>query len=96
MNNFNYMWKAFGLPNPISEHRFHPNRKWRIDFAFVDNKLAVEIEGGVWTKGRHTRSSGFLKDMEKYNALTELGWKLLRYQPNKINFNQIKKCLEVC
>lgn len=40
--------------------------------------------------GRHNRG-GFAGDMEKYNALTESGWMLLRYQPNHIDFDQIKK-----
>lgn len=79
-----------GVPSPIPEYKFHPDRKWRIDFAFPDVKLAIEIEGAVWAFGRHNHPMGFIKDMEKYNALTELGWHLLRYQPNKINFDQVK------
>lgn len=87
-------WQAVGLPAPEQEFKFHPVRKWRIDYAFVDQKLAVEIEGGIWSKGRHTRPSGFIGDIAKYNALTENGWRLLRYPPNEIDFEQIKKCLE--
>ena len=68
---------------PIKEYKFHPVRKWRIDYFFETpaKKLAVEIEGGVWVKGRHTRGSGFVKDMEKYNELTRSGIFLLRFQP---------------
>ena len=68
---------------PQKEFKFHPTRKWRIDYYFQTprKKLAVEVEGGVWIKGRHTRASGFVKDMEKYNALTEQGIYLLRFQP---------------
>ena len=77
----------------VSEHRFCPTRRWRADFAFPEIKLAIEIEGGVWVGGggRHNRASGFLKDLEKYDALTELGYYLLRYQPNKIDYEQIKR-----
>lgn len=63
------------------EHRFDEKRRWRIDFAFVPQRLAVEIEGAIWQQGRHTRGSGFLKDLEKYNTLTLLGWRLLRFSP---------------
>jgi hypothetical protein len=40
----------------------------------------IEIEGAVWTNGRHTRGSGFVKDMEKYNTATAMGFKLIRIQ----------------
>jgi very-short-patch-repair endonuclease len=67
----------------VSEYKFHPKRMWRIDFAQPEKKIAIEVEGGAYSKGRHTRGSGFIKDMEKYNALTVLGWKLLRYTPQQ-------------
>jgi very-short-patch-repair endonuclease len=67
----------------IAEHRFHPVRKWRFDYAIVELKIAIEIEGGIWTNGRHTWGSGVIKDMEKYNTATALGWKIIRIQPNK-------------
>jgi very-short-patch-repair endonuclease len=86
-----YAFDAFKLPPPDREHKFHQSRKWRIDYAYPEIKLAIEIEGGAFTRGRHTRPLGFLADMEKYNALTEAGWMLLRYQPNKVDFEQIKR-----
>jgi very-short-patch-repair endonuclease len=72
------------LPMPVAEYKFHPTRKWRLDYAFPEQKLAIEIEGGVWTRGRHNRGSGFLRDMEKYNCLTQLGWHLLRFTPQQV------------
>lgn len=86
-------WASFKMPAPHAEYKFHPSRKWRIDYAWPVVKLAVEIEGGVFrqSKGRHTNPSGFIKDIEKYNALTEHGWHLLRYIPGKIDCNQISR-----
>ena len=84
------MWEAMGIPIPEREYKFHPKRKWRIDFAWPDIQLALEIEGGVFTKGRHTRPSGFIKDIEKYNNLTLAGWFLLRFPPNNIDYEMIK------
>lgn len=69
---------------PVLEHRFAPPRRWRFDVAFPHKMLAVEIEGGAWVNGRHTRGAGFIKDMEKYNAATLLGWRLLRYTPEQV------------
>jgi len=69
-----------GLPEPTLEYRFC-ERRWRFDAAFVDQMLAVEVEGGAWTRGRHTRGKGFEADIMKYNAATILGWRLLRFTP---------------
>lgn len=60
-------------------------RKWRIDVAFPAARLAVEIEGGVFTGGRHTRGAGFMDDMEKYNELSMMRWHLLRFTPKEVS-----------
>lgn len=79
-----------GLPIPVSEYTFHPTRKWRFDHAFMDAKLAVEVEGGVFLKdgGRHTRGAGFRKDTEKYANALILGWRVLRVLPEQIDDGQ--------
>jgi hypothetical protein len=51
---------------------------WRLDFAWPDQRIALEVEGGVWSRGRHVRPAGFLGDVSKYNAVTMQGWRLLR------------------
>lgn len=68
----------------VKEFRFHPKRLWRFDYAIPDRKIALEVEGGVWTNGRHTRSQGFLGDMEKYNTATLMGWRVLRTTPTEL------------
>lgn len=67
---------------PIPEFKFHPFRRWRFDFAIRELGIAIEVEGGVWTYGRHNRADGFLRDMEKYNAAAARGWRILRCQPD--------------
>lgn len=81
MIDFARQCQALGLPVPVPEYRFHPTRKWRLDYAWPDRRLALEVEGGIWMRGRHTRGSGFRKDMEKYNTLAIAGWRLLRVCP---------------
>lgn len=54
-----------------------------------ESGVAVEIEGSVWTKGRHTRGSGFMADMEKYNALAEQGILLFRIPAHQITLKWI-------
>jgi hypothetical protein len=60
------------------EYRFHPTRKWRFDFAWPKRKVAVEIQGGVWSGGAHGRGSGITRNFEKYNAAAVLGWRVLQ------------------
>jgi very-short-patch-repair endonuclease len=71
--------RALKMPEPVREYRFHPIRLWRFDFAWVDQKIAVELEGAVWTRGRHTRGTGFVADCEKQNAAQLRGWMVLRF-----------------
>lgn len=95
----------------MPEVRFHPQRKWRIDVAVAatgvvwpatewnidDRAIAIEIDGGAWSRGRHVRGAGFVADLEKMNALTELGWRILRFTPQQVRngeaLAQIRRCL---
>lgn len=66
------------------EFKFHPVRMWRFDYASPEHKVALEVEGGVWTQGRHTRPQGFLEDIEKYNQAALAGWTVLRTTPSDL------------
>ena len=74
--------KQAGIPAPVAEHRFHPVRKWRFDFAWPDQLLAIEIQGGIFNNGRHSRGAAMLKEFEKFNAAAGMGWRLLYAQPS--------------
>ena len=91
------MIKLVKLPVPEREFRFHDTRKWRFDFAYPDKQIAIEVEGGVYKNGRHTRGTGFTNDCEKYNAATELGWRVFRYTTAMVNqglaIEQLKRVL---
>ena len=50
--------------NYVKELKFHPSRKWRFDFAIESLKIAIEYEGIMSEKSRHT---------------TITGWKVLRF-----------------
>lgn len=68
----------------VKEYRFHPVRKWRFDYAIPSALVALEVEGGVWTGGRHVNPKGFLGDMEKYNTATLMGWAVYRTTPDEL------------
>lgn len=78
-----FQLRSYSLPF-VREFIFHPTRKWRFDFAYLPRKLAIEVEGGIYSKGRHTRPKGYQNDMEKYNAASALGWTLLRFTPEQV------------
>src|ERR1035437_4777156 len=67
-----------------SEFKFHQTRKWRFDFVILETMIAIEIEGGAFTQGRHTRGVGFINDMNKYNHAALLGWRVLRFTPQQV------------
>jgi very-short-patch-repair endonuclease len=64
---------------PTREYRFRVGRRWAFDFAWPDQMVAVEIEGGIYNGGRHVRPTGFENDCEKYNAATLDGWRVYRF-----------------
>ena len=66
------------------EFKFHPKRKWRADFHLVEKMILVEVEGGIWSGGRHTTGKGYLGDMEKYNAATVMGYQVLRFSTEQV------------
>ena len=87
---------ACGLPEPVREWRFAPPRRWRFDFAWplLDQKLAVEVEGGIWTRGRHTRGKGYQADLAKYNRATLDGWRVLRVTGAQIKSGEAVEWIE--
>ncbi|WP_151965469.1 DUF559 domain-containing protein [Acinetobacter soli] len=76
------------------EYKFHPERNWRADFWITGSKILVEVEGGIWSGGRHTRGKGFIADMEKYNAAAILGFKVLRFDTQQVKSGLAIKQIE--
>lgn len=81
---FYALLKRAKLPRPVPEFKFHPTRKHRMDYAWPEHRLALEVEGGVWTGGKHGRGSGIVKDMEKSSLAAEEGWRMIRVTPAKL------------
>ncbi len=97
------LWAAYGIPQPVAEFRFC-ERMWRFDYAWPIKetnaiKVALEIDGGVYTHGRHTRGKGFIKDQAKFNRAAVLGWVVLHCVPADVEsgaiFGTIKEALRI-
>jgi len=61
------------------EYRVVPDRGWRFDYAYPDLRIGIEVHGGIWVRGGHTRGSGFIKDREKFNRAAIAGWLVLEF-----------------
>lgn len=85
---------------PEREYVFARPRRWRFDFAWPNTPrtinapwrgtawdgagIAVEIEGGIWIKGAHTRGKHFESDARKYNEATRRGWRVYRFSAGMV------------
>lgn len=72
------------IPEPQTEWPVCEGRKFRFDYAWPLLQVAMEIEGGCFTRGAHGSVSGILRDIEKYNLATLNGWKVLRVLPQNL------------
>lgn len=73
-----------GITGFTREHRFHPVRRWRLDFAHAGKKIALEIEGITFEGGRHQRMEGYTRDCAKYAEAVLFGWMLIRVTPGMV------------
>lgn len=76
------------------EFRFHPDRKWQADFRIDDMPILVEVEGGVFSNGRHTRGEGYTNDCEKYSAAAVNGWYVIRGTTEQIKAGLVIQWIE--
>jgi hypothetical protein len=87
-----------GIQLPEYEYKFHPARKWRMDLAWVDKKIFIEVQGGIFVNGRHSRGAAMLKEWEKINSASAMGWRVLYCQPSDLctmdMINLIRECLK--
>ena len=89
---FELLWRSLGGGELKKEHKFSEGRRFRFDYFTAG--VAIELEGGVWTRGRHTRPSGFLDDMEKYNLTASLGILVFRIPSHDISAKWLSPIIE--
>lgn len=90
---------AAGLPHPEVQFRFCPTRKWRADFAYPLARLLIEVQGGIWSGGRHARGSGVAAEAEKFSTAAALGYRVLPVTRDMVESGQavelIRRALEI-
>lgn len=86
------------LDGMVEEHAFHEERRWRWDFAWPEHKVALEVHGGLYTRGRHIRPRGMLNDMEKSSEGAIMGWRLITVSGVEVSngtaLDRVKRALE--
>jgi very-short-patch-repair endonuclease len=90
-NRFQMLWKAVDGPPLEREYRFHAKRRWRADFAHLEARVLIEIEGGIWVNGRHNRAAGFNADLEKYLEAGLAGWRVFCFGPDQITLENVQR-----
>lgn len=93
---FEVTWESLGGPVLEKEYRFHPDRRWRSDYAHPDSRVLIEIEGGTWVRGRHVRPKGFIADCEKYATAALMGWTVFRLPSEMIDDVWIGQIIDYC
>ena len=77
---FEFQLKAHKITGFEREYLFHPERKWRFDFAFEGPRIAVELQGGIFgKKSGHNSGVGIRNGMEKLNEAQRLGWRVYQF-----------------
>ena len=77
MGCFESLCVAQGFQEPVPEFQFAPPRKWRFDWCWPESKLALEVQGGIFSAGRHVRGAALVKEYEKLTEAAILGWRVL-------------------
>lgn len=90
---FELFWRSLGGPELEREFRFHPERKWRADFAHTTSRTLIEIEGGIYIQGRHNRAAGFVADAEKYLEAFLAGWTVVRLTSAQITAPNVERLI---
>lgn len=87
-------WAGQGIPNPCLEHLFCPSRRWRFDYAWPLNWVALEVQGGLFIQGRHSRGPALLKEHEKLNTAAVQGWWILYCTPQQLLTLQLAETIK--
>lgn len=63
-----------------------PTNRMEFDFAWPEYKLAIEVDGGQWSRGKmgHNSGTGVERDARKGNYAILKGWTLLRFVTDHI------------
>jgi hypothetical protein len=87
--------KYHGLPRPEAELQIIPGRKFLHDFGWPAFRVVIEVQGGVWARGKsgHSSGTGIVRDMEKLSLTSVAGWRTIQVQPKDLMTTQTRNWL---
>lgn len=91
---FEAQWALLGGPALEKEHYFNPDRKWHSDYLHRPTMTLIELEGGAYSGGRHTRPKGFIEDIFKYNSATMLGYRVIRVGTGMVTAHYLQQIID--
>lgn len=91
---FEQTWRALKGPELVKEYRFHPTRKWAADYCHEASRTLIELEGGTWAGGRHTRGDGYAADCEKYNAALIQRYSVFRLATGMVTVENVQMIID--
>ena len=96
-SRFLLLWRVAQGPPLEREVRFHTSRRWRADFAHIERRTLIEIEGGIFIPGggRHNRGGGYAKDAEKYLEAVLAGWTVIRLTERQLEIDFIERIVDL-
>lgn len=86
--NFARNWSIYAPGYPLADDRdslklpfANSGRRFLADFVHVETKVAIELQGGIWTGGKHGRGPGIATDALKLAIAQRNGWQLYQVVP---------------
>lgn len=92
--SFQARWKGLNGPELTPEYKFHASRRWRFDFVHLPTMTAIELEGGIFMRGRHSRPKGMQNDCDKYNAAATLGYTVFRIATGQVTRERLNQIIQ--
>lgn len=89
---FEAIWQRLNGPPLEKEFYFCQDRQWRADYRC--GNVLIELEGGIWTGGRHTNGKGYCDDAVKYNTASMMGYSLIRIPTGFATENYLQKIID--
>jgi very-short-patch-repair endonuclease len=85
------------IPVPERQYKALPKRQFKWDLAWTEQKLLVEVQGGTWVKAQfgHTSGVGYRRDCFKNDLATAVGWNVMQFTTDMINYNEALQLLQV-